>query len=368
MNEMEKELLTKVKEIIDRFLSIDRIKSDIKLLTSVSAAPGKERDIAGIIDSLLAPCCNKVIQDGIGNLIGICTAKPDQNTGSGIMITAHVDEIGLIVTSIDKRGFIRFSNIGGVDPSILLAQEVIVHGRCDIPGIIGAKPPHLMSDADKKKRLKLCDLSIDTGIDDNELRSKVSIGDTITFKPIFRELLNGRICSKALDNRSGLAAMIETFRMLKELSEAGIKSSSRVFAVATAQEEFELSGAFIAAYNIAPDTAIIIDACHGDSHDIPDDESYLLGGGPAISVGPILDKYMSKNLMEIAKESGIHYQIETEPDDTGTETWAVQVSRKGISCGLICIPVRYMHSAVEVLQPEDVADLVKILTCYIVLH
>ncbi len=267
------------------------------------------------------------------------------------MITAHYDEIGMLVKSIDEKGFIKFTNIGGLDPRVLLAQEVIIHGKEDVFGVIGAKPPHLLTQEESSKGIKIRDLSIDTGLSPSRVKELISIGDTITFRAFPFNLNGNKFSSKSLDNRSGIAVLVET---MKELSAR--KFAHDVYFTATVQEEIGLAGAATATYNIKPDIAIVIDVCHGDMPNTSKEETYPLGKGPAIGLGPILDRNISRKLIDIAKERNIPYQIDVEPRDTGTEAWAVQVSRSGVPTGLISIPVRYMHTPVETVCLDDIRN------------
>jgi len=330
----------------------------LKDLTSCSGVSGHEGSLALLIKDIFAKYCESVEIDAFYNVIGI--KKGTGKNNKKIMITAHLDEIGLIVKSIDDNGFIKFTNIGGIDRKILLAQEVTIHGRKDVTGVIGAKPPHLLKAEETKKTVKLDDLAIDTGMIGEKLKKYVSIGDVITFKSNAFELQNSKFSSKSLDNRISIAAMLEVMRQLND-----IKHKDDVYFVATAQEEFELTGATISAYNIRPDISIVIDACHGDMPDAPKDETYGLGKGPAIGLGPNLDRKLTQKIINVAKDYNIPYQIDVEPGDTGTEAWAIQVSRCGIPTILVSIPVRYMHTPIETSNLNDMKNAGRLIAKFI---
>ncbi len=166
--------------------------------------------------------------------------------------------------------------------------------------------------------------------------------------------------AKALDNRAGVATLITAMKML-----GNVKHACEIYFVSTSQEELHLAGVSAAAYTIKPDIAIVVDACHGDMADGPKDEMYYLGKGPAIGIGPLLQKKLSKAFVDIAKEEGIPFQKDIEPGDTGTEAWATQVSRSGIPTALLSIPVRYMHTPVEVVSLEDVKNTARLITRFI---
>lgn len=320
----------------------------LKELSTRTAVSGREHSLTDFLKESFAVYCDNVDVDKFYNVVGI--KKGEGGLNRKIMLTAHFDEIGLMVKSIDERGFIRFTNVGGIDAKILLAQEVVIHGRQDVYGIIGAKPPHLMKPEEAKKAVKMDKLAIDTGMNADKVKELVSVGDVITFKTQPFTLLGSKLSSKSIDNRSGVLCLIETMKGLGR-----IKYKSDVYFVATAQEEFQLAGINASAYNIQPDIAIVIDACHGDMPDSPKTEIYSLGKGPALAVGPNLHRKLSKKLIETAKEINIKYQVDVEPSDTGTEAWATQVSRAGIPTVLVSIPVRYMHTAIETVSMDDIS-------------
>ena len=318
-------------------------------LTKHTAVSGHEREMSLFIKQLFGKYCDSVEIDRFYNVAGIKKGCGDNR--KKIMVTAHIDEIGLMVKSIDDEGFIKFSNVGGIDSKILLAQEVIIHGKKDLTGIIGAKPPHLLKPEEAKKSVKIEDLSIDTGMGGKKVKEYVSIGDVITFKSGLFTLQNDKVGSKSLDNRSSVAALFETMSHL-----SSVKHKDDLYFVATVQEEVRLAGAIISAYNIEPDIAVVIDACHGDIPDAPKEETYGLGKGPAIGLGPNLSRRLTNRIIDVAKEYNIPHQIDVEPGNTGTEAWATQVSRAGIPTVLVSIPVRYMHTAIETAHLGDIKN------------
>lgn len=318
-------------------------------LASTPAVSGREGDFAEKLKAMFEEYCDRVEVDKFYNVIGIKNGRGDNR--KKIMVTAHMDEIGLLVKSIDEKGFLKVTNIGGIDAKILLAQEVVVHGTKDLVGIIGAKPPHLLKPEDAKKAVKLEDLSVDIGMSREKAMEYISIGDVVTFKPGLKELLNNKISSKSLDNRCGVVTLLE---MMKELDK--LIFDHDVYFVATAQEELHLTGVMTASYNLKPDAAIVIDVCHGDMPDAPKDDTYALGKGPAIGIGPNLHRKITKKMMEIAKDENIPYQTDVEPGNTGTEAWATQVSGAGIPTILLSIPVRYMHTTIETANQIDIKN------------
>jgi putative aminopeptidase FrvX len=332
--------------------------SVLKDLSTFVGVSGREEAISQYIEGLFKKYCDDVKIDAFYNVCGY--KKGSSDSGKKVMIMAHHDEIGFLVKSIDEKGFVKFTNVGGIDTKILLAQEVVIHGIKDVYGIIGAKPPHLIKPEESKKAVKMEDLYIDTGLSKESISKLVSVGDVITFKTYPFELKGSKLSSKCFDNRAGVASLLDIMERLSKLNH-----NDDVIFVATSQEELGLSGAKIASYNINPDLAIVIDACQGEIPDVSKEESYPLGKGPAIAIGPNLHRAYTKKLIDMAKEENIPYQIDVEPGNTGTEAWATQVSRSGIPSLLISIPLKYMHTTIETLHINDIKNVGKLVSKFI---
>lgn len=319
----------------------------LEKLCHTPAVSSRERKMAEFLEGIFKEYCDEVQIDKFNNCIGFKNGY-GQNKKT-IMVTAHLDEIGFVVKSIDENGFVKLANIGGVDTKVLLAKEIVIHGNKDIFGVIGAKPPHLLKDDETKKAVKLDELSVDTGIKKAELEKIISLGDEATFRPQFSKLQNNKVSGNGLDNKCGLATLVFAMKELKKLT-----NYHDVIFVATAQEEVNLAGVITASYRFQPDAAIVVDVCHGDMADAPKDSTYPLGKGPAIGIGPNLHRKLTNKIMDFAKEENIPTQIDVEPGNTGTEAWATQVSREGIPTILISIPLKYMHTQVETAHLDDV--------------
>lgn len=327
-------------------------------LSVISSPAGNELSISNYLRQIFSIYCDKVWVDSFYNVIGYkkgCGENPNK-----IAVIAHADEIGMMVSSIDKNGFVFFSCVGGIDPSILLAQEVVIHGKQELFGVIGAKPPHLLSEEERNRTPDIKDLCIDTGFCFNEVKELVSVGDFITFRPVFGSLHNGRVYAKALDNRAGVAVLIEAMKMC-----ADSRHEDDIYFIATTQEEFHMAGAEKAVYDLYPDIALILDACHGDIDDAVKEDVFVLGNGPAIGVGPVLDKKYSRLLIDLCKEHSIPFQIDVEHYDTGTEAWTTQVCREGIPTCLISVPVRYMHTPCETMDLKDLHETARLVFVFI---
>lgn len=330
----------------------------LQKLSSLRAVAGRENMTAEKIAGIFREYCDEVKIDPFYNVIGL--KKGMSKTPGNVLVTAHYDEIGLIVTGIEDSGFLRFAPVGGVDAKAVGAMEVIVHGRKDLFGVIGAKPPHLIPPEDKDKGIKMDEMRIDIGYGGEKAKELVSVGDMVSFVNPPCELMNNRLAGKSMDNRSGVAALVE---ILKELNK--MNHDDNVYVAATVQEELGLVGAICATYNIKADLGIVIDVCHGDMPDAPSDESFPLGKGVAVAVGPVLSKKHTKGIIELAKDENIAYQIDPESGDTGTEAAAHAVAREGIPVVLLSIPAKYMHTTVEMVSVDDIVAAGRLAARYI---
>ena len=273
------------------------------------------------------------------------------------MIEAHCDEIGLMVKDIDERGFLSVVNVGGVDQRILLSSEVIVHGKRDLKGVIGAKPPHLQGKGEDEKSTKLVDMAVDTGLSAEEVKAIVSVGDSITLSQSVGELLSGQYSGKSLDDRASVAAVLEVLKNVKDIN-------VDIYAVIAVQEEVGGFGAMTAAYEIEPDLAVAIDVCHGITPD-NSESAYEVGGGAVITCGPNIHPKIFDRLVKTAEDKKIKMQIDVEGGNTGTDAWAIQVVKTGIPTGLLSIPLKYMHTSVETLSVKDVKAVSDLLTKFV---
>ena len=285
--------------------------------------------------------------------------------GPSLAVVGHVDEIGLIVTHINDAGFIFFAPVGGWDPQILVGQRVTVTTRGgSLPGVVGKKPIHLLQGDEREKVVKLKDLHIDIGaIDGDEARGLVRIGDTavITGEPI--ELPNGRAVARAMDNRLGAYIAFEAARLVAEAD----GSPGDVVGVAAVQEEIGLNGARTAAFSLRPDVAIVVDVTHAT--DAPGVEvkelgEHKLGSGPVIERGATLNPALFELLHDVAEAEEIPFTVAASGRGTGTDADVVHMSRAGIPTTVIGIPLRYMHSPVEMVQADDVANTAKLIAAF----
>lgn len=327
------------------------MEEQIKKLSDLRGISGFEYRINEIIADVFRPYCDDVRIDALGNVIAYKKAK-DENAPS-VMLEAHCDEIGLIVTSITDEGFLTFANVGGVDNRILPSLEVTVHGKKELWGVIGIRNAELREDG---KTEKIKDLAIDTGLSIKEVKELVSIGDSVTLPQSVGKLGKGQWSGKTLDDRASVAALLQVMKNVQN-----VDLNVDVYAVAAVQEEVGSRGAKTAVYNINPDMAIAVDVTHAIT---PDNSDYAFeaGCGAVVAKGPNLHPKMVERILNIAKKHEIKTEIEIEGGDTGTDAWKLQTARNGVPTALISIPLKYMHTAVETIVIDDViaaAELMK---------
>ena len=332
----------------------------IPLLRELSQTPGlagHEKPIRDLVRRLWSPLVDELREDGLGSLIGLKRGKgPDPRPR--LMVAVHMDEIGLRVTGIEK-GFLRITRVGGADRRVLPGTAVVVHSKKDLPGIVGMRPPHVVPREQRKKPVPWEELFVDVGLPEEEVRKLVQVGDPISFDRELVELKNGMVAGKALDNRASVAALTLALEELGRTQHAW-----DVVAVATVQEEVGLYGAATSAYSVEPDLAVAVDVTFGRQQGVPADESFPLGEGPTISVGPNFHPQVVERLKAAADTHEIPYHIEPTPGRSGTDAWAIQVAREGVPTGLISIPVRYMHQPVETLAVKDVERAARLLAAF----
>lgn len=304
----------------------------------------------------------EVTSDTLGSSVARVKA-----TGSGplLAVVGHIDEIGLIVTHIDDDGFLYFNEVGGWDPQILVGQRVeLLTQDGPVPGLIGKKPIHLLKGEERKKVAELKDLHIDIGAKDgDQARELVRIGDVAVIAGQPLELPNGRIASRALDNRLGSYVAYEAARLVADAGGA----PGEVAAVAAVQEEITFAGSRTTAFSLQPDVALVIDVTF--STDAPGIETKELGkhefgSGPVISRGSTLNPSVFELLYETAKAENIPFTVQASGRYTGTDADAIHFSREGVPSGVVSIPLRYMHSPVECVQLDDVEATARLVAAF----
>jgi putative aminopeptidase FrvX len=333
------------------------LAENLEKLSNACGVAGREEEVGALMKKFLKPCVDEVTEDKLGNIIGM---KKGKKNAPKVMLAAHMDEIGLMVKTVSKEGFLQFTKIGGIDDRVLLAQKVIVYTeKGPLHGIIGSKPPHIQKEDERKRVLSWDELFIDVGAESQEEAKKmgVKIGDPVGFDIKFARIGKNIVIGKAFDDRAACAAMIEVMKRLE-------KAECTVFAVGTVQEEVGLRGAITAAYGIYPDVGIAIDVTvAGDTPGVKEVEAPVkLGKGPSLSVadaGLLTHPKVLRLLTDVAEESKIPYQLEVGLAGS-TDAARISLTREGVPCGVISIPTRYIHSPTSLLSLTDGENVVKL--------
>ena len=331
---------------------------NIDLLSEVCmtpGAPGYESRIRALVLSELEGHAEEVCIDNMGNVVAV---KKGRDSSKKVMVTAHMDEIGFIVTHIDDRGFVRFHTLGGFDPKTLTAQRVIIHGRKDLLGVMGSKPIHVMSPEERNKVTKIKDYFIDLGLPKEEVEKHVRIGDTITRERDLVEL-GDNVCCKSIDNRVSVYMLLETIKNVQN-------PAYDLYGVFTVQEEVGLRGAHVSAHDVKPDFGINLDTTV--AYDLPGAGAHeritSMGAGAGVKVmdsGTICDYRMVDYLRGLAEKYKINHQMEVLTAG-GTDTAGVQRMTPGGSiAGAISIPTRYLHQVIEMASKQDILDSLSLL-------
>ncbi len=334
----------------------------LKKLLSTPGPSGNEEAAASVWRTEAEKFAEEVQGDRMGNSFATL------NVGGAprVMLSGHIDEIGLMVTHIDENGLLRFSGVGGWDPQVLVGQRILIQTRNgEAPGVIGKKAIHVMEAEERKKVSQIKDLWVDIGAKDgDEAKERVRVGDVGVLDQGLLELPNDRIASRSLDNRTGAFVVLEALRLLSEENALAVE----VVAVASVQEEIGLYGARGAAFGLDPEAAIAVDVTHAtDTPGIPKNEhgDHSLGSGPVITRATNLSPIVIDGLIEAAEEEVISYTLEADSRYTSTDADAIQFTRAGVATGLVSVPNRYMHSPNEIVALEDLENCARLIAAYV---
>lgn len=319
----------------------------LKRLTMTAGVSGFEGGIREVVQEVWSPLVDETWIDTMGNLIGLKLGQGTEPRRK-LMIAAHMDEIGLMVTHINQS-FLSVTNVGNIYSGLLMGQRVVVHGRRDLYGLLGSRPPHLLTMKEREKLVQLDELVVDMGLPEKDVKEFVHIGDPISFYQELQELMCGRVTAKALDNRASIAALIICLEILQKRYHEW-----DILVVATVQEEVTLAGAYTSTYSLQPDVGIAVDVIYGKSSDVKSPDTFSLSEGPVIGYGPNNHPDVNKRLVETAEAIELAYQIRPDPKGRGTDAWAIEVVRSGVPTAAVMIPLRNMHSPVEVVELNDI--------------
>lgn len=313
-------------------------------LCETAAVSGFEHHGATIVAELLSPYCDSVEIDSFGNITGV--RRCGKAGAKTVLLDAHLDQIGFIVTEVLEGGFLRFTESGGVDPRMLLGCEVTILADEPLYGVIACMPPHLLRAGEQDKAVPIEEMLIDTGLLD--AGSRIKVGTPVVFAEKVCQLSRDSITGKCLDDRAGIAAILQAMEMLRDET-----LQVDVAVQISVQEETTSLGAGIGTWRIRPDYAIAVDVGHAKTPDAPSGKTFEYGGGVMIGMGPNLHTRLTRALIKTARAEDIPYQQEVMEGHTGTNAWAMQVAAYGTAMGLLSIPLRYMHTPIESIKLSD---------------
>lgn len=328
------------------------MRQALERLCTCTAPSGFEGPAAAVAAELLRPLVDEVSIDRMGNVLGVRRSKTPG--APKLLLDAHLDEIGLIVTGVED-GFLRFRSIGGVDPRMLPGRELVVLTDPPLRGLVACP-----AGGDENKSVPLNELYVDVGLSQEEAERAVPVGTPMVYRAGCFPLGEDQMCGKSMDDRACFVTLLRAAELLrdKELDvELHILGSTR--------EEVSGAGAVVGTWAVAPDFCVAVDVTHGKTPDGPADKTFELGGGPAIGVGPNMTRWMTERMIAKAKEHGIPYQMEIMSGHTGTNGWEMQISREGVATSVLSLPLKYMHTPVETLSLADMEGVAQLLAAFV---
>lgn len=304
---------------------------------------------------LLEPLMDQVWTDRLGNVIG---ARRCGRPGvKKLLLDAHLDEVGMVVTG-HKDGFLRFA-ANGVDVRMLPGRELTILTDPPVLGVVACLPPHVLLAEDREKAPELKDLLIDVGLGQEEAQRRIPVGTPVVYRSGFALLGERQVCAKALDDRACFAALLRAAELLRDEA-----LDVDLYILGSVCEEVGGVGARVGAQALAPDFCVAVDVTHGRTLDSSKDESFAMGGGPAVGLGPNCARWMVRRLLEKAEALDMAVQKEVMEGSTGTNGWEMQIANEGIATAVLSIPLKYMHTPVEVVELSDVEDTARLLAAF----
>jgi endoglucanase len=330
----------------------------LKKLISAPGLSGYETPARSLIQETWQPLVDEVTVSRLGSLHGLRCGKGAPPRPS-ILIAAHMDAIGLMVTGIED-GFLRLTGIGGLDPRVLPGQLVTVHGRQDLPGLVVPPMARLLPDTVQEGAAPIEYLLVDTGLLPEQVKSLVRIGDLVSFAQPPLDTAGETLTGHSLDNRASVVALTHCLELLQSRPH-----DWDVWAVATVQEEVGLFGAYTSTFQLHPALAVAVDVTFGSGPGSPSHKTYPLGKGPTLLWGPDVHPALHAGFKELADRLEIPYAVEVAPRHSGTDAFATQVTAEGIPSMVVSIPLRYMHTPVEMVSIKDITRTGRLLAEFI---
>ncbi len=331
----------------------------LEVLCSLSGPSGFEASVADRAAELMRPVVSEVSIDRFGNVIGVC--RCGKANAKRLLLDAHLDEIGLIVTGIED-GFLQFASIGGVDPRMLPARELTILTKPEpLFGVVACLPPHVQTAADHDKSVDIEDLRVDVGMTQAQAEKAIPIGTPMVYRESCFRLAGDQVCGKSLDDRSCFAVLLRTARLLMD-TELDVD----LYIMGSVREEVSGAGAIVGTNAINPDWCVATDVTFGITPGLSEDQvPCKLYGGPAIGMGPNMTWALTDRMVAAAKASDIPYQIEVMEGHTGTNGWHMQTCLEGIPTSVVSLPLKYMHSPIEVVSLEDMEHMARLLAAFV---
>lgn len=330
------------------------IKSTLKALTAAIGVSGDEFSASSTAAELLRRYADDVEIDSFGNVVGYIKSKKEN--AKTLMLDAHIDQVGYIVTYIDEKGFLSVGQCGSPDLKTFLAQSVTIHGKTGVLGVVSTLPPHV---GKENNAPNIDEISIDIGMSKEQAEKVISLGDRVTVNSAFRDLCGNIVSAPAIDDRSGVCAVLAALDMLD-----GRSPEYNLAVCFSAQEETVLRGAKQTAFRIQPDECIAVDVSFGRTPDSDSKNTAEFSSGVMIGFSSSLDKKMSNDLCSLAKKKNIPHTREVMPESTGTNADAIGDSGKGVKCCTLSFPIRYMHTPVECVDIDDINSTARLICEY----
>ena len=331
------------------------IRQTIERLCGSGAPSGFEGPAAAVTRELLEPLMDQVWTDRLGNVIG--ARRCGRPGAKKLLLDAHLDEVGMVVTG-HKDGFLRFA-ANGVDVRMLPGRELTILTDPPVLGVVACLPPHVLLAEDREKAPELKDLLIDVGLGQEEAQRRIPVGTPVVYRSGFALLGERQVCAKALDDRACFAALLRAAELLRDEA-----LDVDLYILGSVCEEVGGVGARVGAQALAPDFCVAVDVTHGRTLDSSKDESFAMGGGPAVGLGPNCARWMVRRLLEKAEALDMAVQKEVMEGSTGTNGWEMQIANEGIATAVLSIPLKYMHTPVEVVELSDVEDTARLLAAF----
>lgn len=331
----------------------------LRRLCEQNGPSGFEGPVANEAAALLRPYVDELRVERLQSVLGI--RRCGKEGAKKLLLDAHLDEIGFLITGVED-GFLRFRTLGGVDQRMLPAREMIVLTDPPVLGVVATTPPHLQSPGESDQSIPLDKLFLDIGMNQEAAEQAVPVGTPVVYRAEVFPLGEKQICGKALDDRACFAVLLRTLELLQNET-----LDVDLYILGSSCEEVGGRGARTAVYDVAPDFCVALDVTYAATPDEPKSNGRVmeLGRGPAIGVGPVMTRWMTERFRAKAMSSEIPYQIEVMAGSTGTNGDELQTAREGIATAVLSLPLKYMHSPVEVIHREDLEQTARLLAAFI---